>query len=96
MELLKQKFNTGSNAGFYYWKENNGLEIDLLIDTGENIIAHEIKSTLTYNDTLLKSLQQWLKVSKSSNTVLLYNGKIELKKNGQAEVMNWRNYKLNF
>ena len=95
MELLKQKLNAGSNAGFYYWKENNGLEIDLLIDKGGKLIAHEIKSTLTYNDTLLKSLQQWQKVSKSSNTMLLYNGKIELKKKGQAEVLNWRNYKLN-
>jgi predicted AAA+ superfamily ATPase len=96
MELLKQKFNNGSNAGFYYWKENNGLEIDLLIDTGKKMIAHEIKSTVTYSESLLKGLQQWQKVSQSDNGVLLYNGKIELKEKGQAEVCNWRNYKLNF
>jgi predicted AAA+ superfamily ATPase len=96
MELLKQKFNNGSNAGFYYWKENNGLEIDLLIDTGKKMIAHEIKSTVTYSESLLKGLQQWQKVSQSDNGVLLYNGKIELKEKGQAEVCNWRNYKSNF
>lgn len=96
MELLKQKFNNGSNAGFYYWKENNGLEIDLLIDTGKKMIAHEIKSSVTYSESLLKGLQQWQKVSQSSNGVLLYNGKIELKEKGQVEVLNWRKYKLNF
>jgi predicted AAA+ superfamily ATPase len=95
MELLKQKFNNGSNAGFYYWKENNGLEIDLLIDTGKKMIAHEIKSTVTYSESLLKGLQQWQKVSQSDNGVLLYNGKIEFKEKEQAEVCNWRNYKLN-
>lgn len=96
MELLKQKFNNGSNAVFYYWKENNGLEIDLLIDTGKKMISHEIKSTVTYSESLLKGLQQWQKVSHLSTGVLLYNGKIEFQKKGQAEVLNWRSYKLNF
>jgi len=36
-------------------------------------------------------LQQCQKVSQSNNGVLLYNGKIELKEKGQAEVCNWRN-----
>jgi hypothetical protein len=34
--------NTGPSAGFYYWREHNGLEIDLLIDTGKKYIPIEI------------------------------------------------------
>jgi hypothetical protein len=49
---------------------------------------------LTGSDNFL--LQQWQKVSQSYNGVLLYNGKIEFKEKEQAEVCNWRNYKLNF
>jgi hypothetical protein len=49
---------------------------------------------LTGSDNFL--LQQWQKVSQSDNGVLLYNGKIEFKEKEQAEVCNWRNYKLNF
>ena len=94
MELFKQKLNSGSTAGFYYWKENNGLEIDLLIDTGSEMIAHEIKATSTYNELLLKSLHQWDKLSGSGKTVLLYNGQIEFRESSVLQVMNWRNYHL--
>lgn len=96
MEILKQKFNQGSNSGFYYWKENNGLEIDLLIDTGSKMIAHEIKSTATFNQSLLKALIQWTKVSHSTEGLLLYNGQIEMNELKYARVMNWKNYNAKF
>jgi predicted AAA+ superfamily ATPase len=96
MEMLKKKYNTGSSAGFYYWKENNGLEIDLLIDTGREIIAHEIKVATTFNESLLKSLHQWKKVSGSAKSVLLYNGQIEIIGKSQPQVINWINYSLKF
>jgi hypothetical protein len=34
--------NTVPSAAFYYCRENNGLEIDLLIDTGKKYIPIEI------------------------------------------------------
>ena len=96
IEMLKQKFNVGSAYGFYYWKENNGLEIDLLVDGGREMIAHEIKVTTTFNESLLKSLHQWGKVSGSSKGVLLYNGQMELNEKDYPQVINWANYKLKF
>lgn len=96
MEMLKQKFNVGSAYGFYYWKENNGLEIDLLVDGGREMIAHEIKVTTTFNESLLKSLHQWGKLSGSNKGVLLYNGQMELNEKHYPQVINWANYKLKF
>lgn len=96
MELLKQKLNSGSVAEYFYWKENNGLEIDLLIDKGGKMIAHEIKSTSTFNESLLGSLKHWEKISGYGNGVLLYNGQIELDKKSGTQVLNWRNYNLKF
>jgi len=93
-EILKQKYNTGSTTGFYYWKENNGLEIDLLIDTGKTLMAHEIKAATTYNGSLLKSLHHWKKVSGSDKSFLLYNGPIEIKTKNRPQVINWVNYKI--
>lgn len=94
MEMLKQKFNVGSAYGFYFWKENNGLEIDLLVDGGREMIAHEIKVTTTFNESLLKSLHQWGKLSGSNKGVLLYNGQMELNEKHYPQVINWANYKL--
>jgi predicted AAA+ superfamily ATPase len=94
IELLKQKLNTGSASGFYYWKENNGLEIDLLVDTGRGLVAHEIKATATFNEQLLKSMDQWKKVSGSNDGVLLYNGQVEFTDKKRTQVINWKNYVL--
>lgn len=94
MEMLKQKFNVGSAYGFYFWKENNGLEIDLLVDGGREMFAHEIKVTTTFNESLLKSLHQWGKLSGSNKGVLLYNGQMELNEKHYPQVINWANYKL--
>ena len=93
-ELLKRKYNTGSSAGFYFWKENNGIEIDLLIDTGKKLIAHEIKSSATFHESLLKNLKQWNKVTGTHGGVLLYNGKLESIERDQLQVVNWLNYDL--
>ena len=93
-ELLKQKYNSGSNAGFYYWKENNGLEIDLLVDTGKKIIAHEIKSGSTFNDSMLKNLNHWRKISGTSNGVLIFDGQSMFVDKNQIHVTNWKNYSL--
>lgn len=94
MELIKRKFNSGSASGFYYWKENNGLEIDLLIDTGKELIAHEIKAAATYQESLLKNLHHWRKVSGSGRNILLYNGQLEFQGRDHPQVMNWMNYKF--
>lgn len=96
VEMLKQRFNAGSHAGFYYWKENNGLEIDLLIDTGKKMIAHEIKAARTFNDALLKGLRRWNKLSGSEDSILLYDGQLEFKKKDEPQVVNWTSYTVRF
>lgn len=95
-ELIKQKYNTGSTAGFYYWKENNGLEVDLLIDSGNKMVAHEIKSSVTFNDSLLKCLRQWKKISGSKECVLLYNGQMKFQDKDKIRVENWADYTIKF
>jgi hypothetical protein len=44
LEILKRKYNSGSASKIYYRKENNGLEVDLLIDSGKKIFPVEIKN----------------------------------------------------
>lgn len=90
MELLKGKLNTGSTAGFYYWRENNGLEIDLLIDTGKKLIPIEIKSSSTFNESYVKNIIQWNKLTGNSGGHLLYNGESEFTRSDKIKVCNWK------
>ncbi len=94
MELLKEKFNTGSPAGFYYWRENNGLEIDLLIDTGKKIIPVEIKASATFAESHIKNISQWNKITGNSGGVLLYNGETEFTRSDKIKISNWKKYTL--
>jgi predicted AAA+ superfamily ATPase len=93
-EIIKQKYNTGSTAGMYYWKENNGVEVDLVIDTGARLIPHEIKAAATFNEDFLKNLRKWNMLSGSNEGFLLYNGQMEFNRPDHLSVMNWRNYHL--
>ena len=94
MELLKEKFNKASSSRFYYWKENNGLEIDLLIDAGKKIIPVEIKASSTFSESHIKNLQQWNKITGISGGLLLYNGETDFTWTDKIRVSNWKNHKL--
>ncbi|HWR33381.1 MAG TPA: ATP-binding protein, partial [Chitinophagaceae bacterium] len=96
MELLKEKYNKGSVAGLYYWKENNGLEIDLLIETGKKIIPVEIKSTATFAESLIKNLQHWNRITGNTGGVLLYNGDSSYLRSDKIKVTDWKQHDLKF
>ena len=89
MELLKEKYNTASPSRFYYWKENNGLEIDLLIDAGKKTIPVEIKASSTFSESHIKNIQQWNKITGMSGGLLLNNGEMDFNRTDKIRVSNW-------
>ena len=90
MELLKKKYNEGSNAQLYYWRDNKGVEVDALIDTGKKLLPIEIKSAQTYQEEYLHSMNQWNGFSGNKGGLLLYDGSLEFKKGSEIKIMNWR------
>ncbi len=89
-ELLKKKYNTGANSGIYYWRDNKGIEIDILIDSGKKLMPVEIKSGQTFNEDHIKSIKQWNGFSKNKGGLLLYDGKQEFLRSDKIKVRNWR------
>lgn len=55
-EAMKQNFAKANRKNLFYYKENNGLEIDLIIDDPIKPKIFEIKSTSTPNEKHLKNL----------------------------------------
>lgn len=63
-ECRKYLFNTGSQAQIYFWRESNGVEIDLLIESSAGIITPvEIKSARTIASDFFKHLDSWRRVA---------------------------------
>ncbi len=92
LEFLKAKYDTGLTSGFYCWRENNGLEIDLLVESGRKLIPVEIKSAHTFNESHVKNIVRWNKLTGNAGGVLLYDGESEMVRSDKIVVRNWRNY----
>ncbi|MBI1184082.1 DUF4143 domain-containing protein [bacterium] len=75
-ETLKYKWNRGDFDPIYYWRENNGKEIDLVLEHNNETYAIEIKSGRTFSLSYFKNLKTWLEISgsKPENNAVVYNG----------------------
>lgn len=75
-ELLKSNLNKQKNSDFYYWRNKNGNEMDLIIENGMKISFIEIKSSQTINATFFKGLNYLNSISNTlaTNNYLIYGG----------------------
>lgn len=84
LEMLKNRFNAGKQNNLFFWRDNTGNEIDLLIDNSNKLIPIEIKSGQTISSEMLKGLEFWQKLLKTeSSGYLVYAGELmQLRSNG--------------
>lgn len=97
VEWLKKIKNRLSNSELFYWRDNKGIEIDLVVDTGKKLIPIEIKTSQTFQTHFLKNLTTWNNFAGLSGGLLLYDGQLEFRDKSEVEVLNWQNpapYKL--
>ncbi len=90
-ELLKHQFAQGEPSNLYSWRDNNGLEIDLIIDHGNTLIPVEIKAGQTINKDFFKNLKKWraLAGDKAQKSYLVYGGN-EDQDRSDISVLSWR------
>jgi predicted AAA+ superfamily ATPase len=90
-ECLKARYNRGLPADLYFWRDNNGLEADIVFERGRKLQPVEIKSGQTITGDYIRSglraarfaaeeaLQPWL----------IYGGDDSYERGG-VTVMSWR------
>jgi len=75
-EILKIKNNGQKRGDLYFYRDNHGNEVDLLIKTTKGVIPVEIKSSSSYDPEFLKGIKYWKKLSNSIVTgYVVYSGK---------------------
>lgn len=77
LDFLKKSFNSGKQNNLYFWRDNNGNEIDLLINKNNRPYPVEIKSGQTINDEYFKGIRYWHKLTRDEGGYLVYAGDIE-------------------
>lgn len=59
MEALKYRFNRGKRSNLYFWRDAKGNEVDLLIESGPDIMPVEIKAGATISRDWFKELHRF-------------------------------------
>lgn len=90
-EYIKSRYNIGQRSNAYFWRDNKGHEIDLLLEHADSLTAVEIKSTETLKPELFRSLQYFKSLSglPDDSFFMLYGGsRKQSRKHGQ--VLGWQ------
>ncbi len=75
-EIAKKFYNRGEVPAMYYFRDNVGNEVDLLIEAGQDFIPIEIKSGTTVNADYFKGLDYYCALNKAASQkgIVFYGG----------------------
>lgn len=75
LEALKTRYNQGLTPNLYFYRDNQGHEIDLLHKQGNEFIGIEIKSASTWNASFKKALQYFdQNLNPLAKSMVVYSG----------------------
>jgi uncharacterized protein len=92
VELLKGRFNRGRKNNFTFWRNNTGLEVDLIAEQSLKLRPIEIKSGATLSRDWLSGLRKWLSLAEDSaiEPTLVYGGDTDWRED-DVSIIPWRN-----
>lgn len=93
-EFVKVRLNEGYEQSFYFYRDSNQHEIDLIFKTGNNLIPIEIKASKTFHPDFLKGITYFQNLSQGRSPVgvLMYNGDQE-QRIGATQIYHFTNVK---
>jgi predicted AAA+ superfamily ATPase len=96
-EYIKQNYHHNLYREFYYWRDSNGHEVDLLVSNETAYDIVEIKATKTILPKLFDGLDLLKNIGKEkiNRKILVYGGK-ESQNRSNYKVWAWNNVKIDF
>lgn len=87
LEILKKRYNMGKQGNLFFWRDNVGNEIDLIIQTSLQALPVEIKSGLTVTDEFFKGIRFWHKLNQKQPSFVVYAGNDKQKRSENISVL---------
>jgi hypothetical protein len=90
-EFLKHRYNAGQSSNLYFWRDNIGTEVDVLVEDRHGLFPIEIKSGQTFQEDYFRNLRLFLKYagSRASGAGLVYGGEASYVRSG-VTVRAWK------
>ena len=93
-EVIKHRYNQGLAADIYFWRDNHGVELDLVFEDAGRLQAVEVKSGSTFSMDWLHTARRWSRLAglDAAQPILVYGGK-ESFELADARAVSWRDLK---
>ena len=90
-ELYKKRLNAGLPIDLFFWRDNTGNEVDLIVENEKGLQPIEIKSGSTYASDWSQGLKKWQSLAQNSSLepAILYGGESNFEREG-LKVWGWR------
>jgi predicted AAA+ superfamily ATPase len=90
-ELIKSRLNLGERRAFFFWRDSNGNEIDLLVEHGIKLMPIEIKSGKTLTRDSFVGLEKWCALAGDTavKPTLIFGGDESYQHKG-IRVLEWK------
>lgn len=95
IEALKAQYNRAKRENLYFYRDSNGLEVDLLLGNGPRYRPIEIKAGATFSHSFLKGINKTKEIFAHSHTetspssAVIYGGEQNMLQH-DTEVVGWK------
>ncbi len=93
-EIQKHRSNQGLSSGLFFWRDNTGHEVDMIIESGLSAIPVEIKSGQTVTGEFFRGLEYWMKISGAKKGSVIYAGESSQNMSSGVDVIPWNSADL--
>lgn len=88
-EYFKLNFSRGKEPPLYFWRDQHGHEVDLVIDASDHLFPIEIKSSASFSTDWGQNLTWFNKLQNFNESMVVYGGD-ESFKFKEMEVKSWK------
>lgn len=92
-ELIKKRIFAGKTDELFFWRDSNGVEIDVIEENGLELYAYEIKASETINSAFFSNIKKVKKVIglDFKNTAVIYGGTREIPSSNECGAyISWK------
>lgn len=90
-ECFKRFYNLGENPSLYFWRDQTGNEVDLLIHEGVSIFPIEFKLSQSFHSDFKIGIEKWLSLDKNpaKSGLVVYCGEHAVQINTAVPATPW-------